>query len=245
MRIVTHAVFFLFLCAAFGLLYAQTTGADEIDEPAWVYKGRGDVHYRKGDTGRAIYEYKKALIRARRENAAFPEVNLQLAKIYRDEGLYELALSQIGITRRNADKLQIPDLLYEARYTTAELYLLMDRYTEALEEYERITGEDENKKGYDTVSVYDIWKEPVGDTLKILRYGEAYYRIGIIKFRSNNIENAIPALKMALLYRYKLDETVVYLMACYERMGDVPAYEFMKEILDTRNVTATPKEEAV
>ena len=32
------------------------------EEPAWVYKGRGDRYLKEGEPGMAIVEYKKALI---------------------------------------------------------------------------------------------------------------------------------------------------------------------------------------
>ena len=217
--------------------------AAEIDEPAWIYKGRGDNQFRNGNAGQAIYEYKKALIRADREKTVYPEVHLQLAKIYRDEGLYELALSQIEIVLRNADKLQIPDLVFEARYTKAEVFLLMERYNDALNEYERIIRDDTNRKGYDTVSVYVIWEEPDEAPLKRMRYAEAYLRIGIIKYQSNNYENSIPALKMALLYRHELEKTLEYLISCYERTGDARAREFLNEIREAQDFAVRVKEE--
>ncbi|MBN2322632.1 MAG: hypothetical protein JXQ30_02760 [Spirochaetes bacterium] len=243
MRVRTLLVVLVSLCFAVCALPLSKAGAAGIDEPAWVYKGRGDGYFRRGDTGHAIYEYKKALIRAGKEGRVYPEVNLQLAKIYRDEGLYEFALSQIEIVQRNADVLQIPDAIYEARYTKAEVFFLMERYNDALTVYEQIIGEDENKKGYDLVSVYDIWVDPEDEPLKRMRFAEAYLRIGIIKYMSNNFENSIPALKMALLYRHELEKTVGYLMACYERTGDARAYDFLKEIQKRLNGTKPNKEE--
>jgi tetratricopeptide (TPR) repeat protein len=241
----TQKTFIVLFCVCFAVavLPLPNVRAAEIDEPAWVYKGRGDTYFRKGDSGRAIYEYKKALIRAGREDTVYPEVNLQLAKIYRDEGLYELALSQIEIVQSNADRLQIPDLIYEARYVNAEVFLLLERYNDALTVYERIIREDGNRKGYDMASVYDIWEDPDGTPLKRMRFAEAYLRIGIIKYQSNNYENSIPALKMALLYRHELEKTLKYLMYCYERTGDARAYEFLKAISEARNDTVRVKEE--
>jgi tetratricopeptide (TPR) repeat protein len=243
MRIVGIFIFLLCICFIVCMSPLSKAAAAQIDEPAWVYKGRGDTYFRKGDAGHAIYEYKKALIRAGKEGRVYPEVNLQLAKIYRDEGLYEFALSQIEIVQRNAELLQIPDLIYEARYTMADVFILLERYNDALTVYEQIIREDENKKGYDMVSIYDIWADPDEEPLKRMRFAEAYLRIGIIKYISGNFENSIPALKMALLYRHEIDETLGYLMSCYERIGDARAYEFLKKIIETRNKTVRVKKE--
>ena len=242
MRIEKTFVVFFCVCIAVTVFPLSNLCAAEIDEPAWVYKGRGDDYFRNGDAGHAIYEYKKALIRAGRENTVYPEVNLQLAKIYSDEGLFELALSQIEIVQRNEDRLQIPDLIYESRYMEAGVFLLMERYSDALTVYEQIIREDVNSKGYDMVSVYDIWADPEEAPLKRMRFAEAYLRIGIIKYQSSNYENSIPALKMALLYRHELEETLGYLMSCYERTGDARAYEFLKEISEARNNKVRRKE---
>lgn len=219
---------FLMIAASFTAL------ADNISEPAWVYKGRGDRYYRNGQTGQAIYEYKKGLIMANRSSSVYPEINLQLAKIYRDEGLYDLALSQVETVQKHRDSLQVPDLIYETLYTRADIYLLMKRYDEALKVYEGIIEQDKNRKLYSTFSIYELRPGDFKDPLTAKRYAEAYLGIGMIKYMSFNYENAIPALKMAMLYSHKPDITLNYLINCYEKMEDSRAIEYLLGIMETQ-----------
>jgi tetratricopeptide (TPR) repeat protein len=222
---------FLAACVSF------TTNADDTVEPAWVYKGRGDRYYRDGQVGRAIYEYKKALIKANRDGAVYPEVNLQLAKIYKDEGLYELALSQVDIVQNNRSRLQIPDLSYEALYTKADVYIRMERYDEALKVYEGIIGQDDNWLAYAETNLYELEANVIDDITARTRFAEAYLRVGMIKYMTHNYENAIPSLKMALLYRHKADKTLRYLISCYEKVENRKATEYLKGIMERGEVT--------
>ena len=44
------------------LLSFSFTFADSFSEPSWVYKGIGDRFYKNGELGKAIVDYKKALM---------------------------------------------------------------------------------------------------------------------------------------------------------------------------------------
>ena len=228
MKIVQLLFVLMLLAAPFAAL------ADDLTEPAWVYKGRGDRYYRNGDTGRAIYEYKRALIRANRNGSVYPEVNLVLARIYTEEGLYDLALSQVDIVQKNGSMLQIPDLVYESFYTKAGIYISMERYDEALRVYESIIEKDDSWKSYSGMSLYELLSHTVDDRLKIKRFAEAYFVIGTIKYMSYNYENAIPAFKMAMLYQYKTDQTLKYLINCYEKVEDIRAVEYLLELMENQ-----------
>ncbi len=85
------------------LLSVSAVCADSFSEPSWVYKGIGDRHYKNGEIGEAIVAYKKALLARTNETAnkekdnGYPEVNLQLAKIYMAEELYDIAVNHLKI----------------------------------------------------------------------------------------------------------------------------------------------------
>ncbi len=72
-RIFTYTIFFL--CGFLILIYAQEGEVQkeeflnlvELDEPSWVYKGRGDRFFREGQYGHALAQYKKGLIRRKQE----------------------------------------------------------------------------------------------------------------------------------------------------------------------------------
>ncbi len=72
-RIFTYTI--LFLCGFLILIYAQEGEVQkeeflnlvELDEPSWVYKGRGDRFFREGQYGHALAQYKKGLIRRKQE----------------------------------------------------------------------------------------------------------------------------------------------------------------------------------
>jgi tetratricopeptide (TPR) repeat protein len=229
-----HAVLWLLLL--FTVAAALASNADDLTEPAWVYKGRGDRSYRNGEVGHAIFEYKKALIKAKADGIIYPEVSLQLAKVYKDEGLYELAIDHIEIVERNRARLQIPDLIYETLYTKAEVFLQIERYNEALGVYEAIIGQDSNWKSYAGTSLYELVSIAIDDDASKGRYAEAYLRIGMLKYMNYNYENAIPALKMAMLYRHKWDQTLKYLLSCYEKVEDSRATEYLMGLMESGEI---------
>jgi tetratricopeptide (TPR) repeat protein len=204
---------------------------EELNEPAWVYKGRGDRYYENGEKGYAIFEYKNALMKANDNGNEYPEANLQLAKIYKDEGLYDLALFNLDLVQKNKEHLQIPDLVYDLLYTKAEIYVLMKKYEQALEAYENIVSQDDNWRSFSKQSLYEIEGSFMDDARLRKRFGEAYLMIGKIKLATYNYENAIPPLKMALLYKYRISDTLRYLISCYEKLENSRAQSYLHELL--------------
>jgi tetratricopeptide (TPR) repeat protein len=204
---------------------------EELSEPAWVYKGRGDRYYENGENGYAISEYKKALMKATGNGDVYPEINLQLAKIYKDEGLYDLAFFHIDAVQKNKEHLQIPELMYDCLYTKAEIYVLMKKYKQALEVYENIISRDDNWRSFSEQSLYEIEDSGIDDAMLRKKFGEAYMMIGKIKLASYNYENAIPPLKMALLYKFRIKDTLKLLFNCYEKLEDSRAQSYLHELL--------------
>lgn len=150
-------IFFIFIFIfSFSLIHAV-----DLKDPAWVYKGIGDRHYRNGEIGKAIVAYKKALIRRKetKENdvsMGFPEVNLKLGKIYLNEGLYDLAIFQLRIAEKQKAFLQIPDLIYEILYTKAELFFIQEKYNDSVNVYQLIIKDDRNWDRYSKENQYEI-----------------------------------------------------------------------------------------
>lgn len=190
------------------------------DEPAWVYKGRGDNFLREGEIGKAIFEYKKALVnRKLRVNGdtitVYPEVNIKLAKIYLFEGLFELALQQLEIAERFKDFLEIPDLIYDILYTRANLYVLQGRVNDATEVYEKIIARDKNWDYYSQLGLLDLPKSFVEDRELETKFGRAYFEVGEMKYVNKHFESATAYLKGAMAYQYKPEETRRYLVDSY------------------------------
>jgi tetratricopeptide (TPR) repeat protein len=216
----------------FLLIGAGSIVGEELEEPAWVYKGRGDRYYENGEVGYAIFEYKKALMQVNNKGEVYPEVNLQLAKIYKDEGLFDLAFFHIEEVQENEEHLQIQDHIYDLLYLKAEIYVLMKKYEQALEVYETIISRDSNWRSYSEQSLYEIEESYINDAKLRMRFGEAYLMVGKIKLATYNYENAIPALKMALLYKFRINETINHLLHCYEKLENSRAQSYLLELLE-------------
>jgi tetratricopeptide (TPR) repeat protein len=189
----------------------------ENEDPPWVYRGRGEKYYMKGEVGKAIVEYKKALAARTRENTEgiYPEVNLRLSEIYLSEGLYDLAIIHVTRAEQYKDELEIPETIYDVLYTKAEILKKLKRYNETIALYESIIKEDENWKFYSRQNPYKLFEETVADPELQKKFGRAYLELGRLKFLSKNYDNAIPYLKMALMYRYKNKESLNLLIDCF------------------------------
>ncbi len=190
------------------------------EEPPWVYKGRGDRYLKAGEPGKAIVEYKKALISDSGSKRAYPEVNMRLSEIYLDEKLYDLALLYIESAQEEEQYLQIPDTIYDIRYTRAEIYARQGKYLDAISVYEKIIHEDPNWRRYGGQDIYVIDGTSLGDPEAKKKYGKAYFELGKIKFDLQNYDNAIPFLKIALMYDFKKEETLKYLVNCYKELNN-------------------------
>jgi len=189
----------------------------ENEDPAWVYRGRGERYYRKGEVGKAIVEYKKAIAARTRENGEgiYPEVNLRLSEIYLTEGLYDLAMLHVTRAEQKRDDLEIPETIFDVLYKKAEILFKLKRYNETIAVYESIIKEDENWKFYSRQSPYTLFEGTVADPELQKKFGRAYLEVGRLKFLSKNYDNAIPYLKMAILYGYKREESLNLLINCF------------------------------
>ena len=94
----------------------------------------------------------------------------------------------------------------------------MKKYEQALEVYEKIIRQDGNWRSYSRQSLYEIEESYIDDAKLRMRFGEAYLMVGKIKLATYNYENAIPPFKMALLYKFRINETLNYLFDCYEKL---------------------------
>jgi hypothetical protein len=155
----------------------------------------------------------------------YPEVNLKLARIYSMEGLYDLALKQLENVEEGKESLQIPDHIYDAMYTRAEIYRTMKKMTQYLEELENIIEMDVNWegrgnfKGYKERQLHRIPDSAIvkmnEDAVSRSKFGRAYFEYGSEKYMNGNYEKAEPYLKMAFLYNYEREQSREYLLQCY------------------------------
>jgi len=227
---VVQALYFLTKAALILILLSlpcAVIAANELNEPSWVYKGRGDRYLREGEIGKAIAQYKKAQVKRSREteNAggiSYPEVNLKLAVIYMDDELYDLALRQIAIVENKKEFLQIPDVLYDMLYTKAEIYLKMGKMNEMISVYDQIIESDVN---WDPLSIEQLTDIPITFIAHFKenaelrkKFAKAYYTLGELKYLHHNYITAEPYLKMSLIYSYG-NKTKEYLIDCYKKLG--------------------------
>jgi len=189
------------------------------EEPAWVYKGRGDRYLNEGEPGKAIVEYKKALIGDSGSKRIYPEVNVKLAKIYLNEGLYDLAISYIESALDERQELQIPDQIYEIWYTKAEIYASLGKYDAAISVYEEIIKGDPIWRRYEGQDIYVIDAAFIDDPESKKKFAAAYFNLGKIKYDFQIYDNAIPFFKVALTYGFKKEESLTYLVNCYEKLN--------------------------
>jgi tetratricopeptide (TPR) repeat protein len=207
--------------AAFTLFAARPANpSSEAGEPAWVFKGRGDRFVKMGEPGKAIVAYKKAL----NEKTPYPEVNLQLAKIYAQDGLYELAFSQIRIAEAGKDSFGIPDLIFEVKYVKAEILKMQKKNAETV--YREIVEGDENWKLLVSEPYQNtILGRSIGSEEDRAKYGKAHFELGRMKYENGNFENALRFLEMAVLYKYQSDIAMRYLIDSYKRLGNTGGME--------------------
>lgn len=194
-------------------------------EPPWVYKGRGDRYMREGRIGDAITQYKKALIAKKEAGtgpASYPEVHYKLAEIYLNEGLYEIALQHINMAENEQEFLQIPGVLYDILYLKANILFHMNHIADSIAVYERIIKDDINWEYYTKEKLSTIPDTVLSEILDNQElkstFGEAYFRIGEIKYKNHNFITAEPYLKMAFLYGYD-ENTQKLLASCYKNLG--------------------------
>jgi tetratricopeptide (TPR) repeat protein len=220
--ILAHLILALALApAALRAEEPQTTGpAIEEGEPAWVYKGQGDRFAKTGELGKAIVAYKKALVR----KTPYPEVNLQLARIYTQDGLYDLALSQIRVAETNKDRFEIPDLIYEVKYVKAEILRKQNKNAEAV--YREIIEGDENWKFFMKEPYQNtILGRAIGNKEDQAKFAKAHFELGRMKYDNGNFENALRFLEMAVLYGYKSETAMRYLIDSYRKLGNTAGME--------------------
>ena len=210
--------------------------AENYQEPPWVYKGRGDRYYKNGEIGKAIVEYKKALSNSRDlqetsiKKNIYPEVNIKLAEIYIDEGLYDLALFEIGIAENQKKYLQIPDLIYNILYIKAEILFKQKKYNKSIEVYGEIIKKDENWTLYSRQSPSEISEKFIEAPELKKKFGKAYLEIGKIKYLQNHFDYAIRFFKMALMYKYEKEVSLKYLINCYNNIDSKMLAEKAKRV---------------
>jgi tetratricopeptide (TPR) repeat protein len=207
--------------------------AEYLPEPDWVYKGRGDRYFREGEYGKAIDSYKKALIKRKNsssdtQNRGYPEVNIQLARVYMLEGLHDFALLHLETAERQKEFLQISDLSFTILYTRADIFSLQKKYDKLLKVYEEILKLDEYKDIYFQQNSYTLPSRFIEDPELGGKFGRAYFELGKLKINSQNFDSAISYFKMALTYHYKPEQTLDYLVYCYKKSYPVMVERVLK-----------------
>jgi len=229
-------IFFLIMLTTF--IYPFLTYAITLEDPAWVYKGRGDKYIRSGEIGQAIVEYKKAILkRKEEESGGYPEVHLALASIYYKEQLYNLALFHLKNAENERESLLIPDLIYDIWYLKADIYSKQGKISKMIELYQNILKNDSNSELYKTFNqkTYNLLKNLKIDEESQKKFGKAYFEVGKIKAESGNYENAVPYLAMAITYRYNPEKSLENLVNCYINMGNNYMVDYIKKIFGQVN----------
>jgi uncharacterized protein YutD len=165
------------------------------------------------DTGTSAVRGDKLHLEVERDTP-YPEVHLALARIYTEEGLYELAHTQIDLFERHEEYLQVSDVEFEAQYLRADLFSRQDKRDAYDRVLQKIISKDDNwdakqggLKGYT-----DRRFSQISDSrLQMLsrnvenrgKFGRAYFEIGRRKYLSGSEPGAEPYLIMALLYGYE------------------------------------------
>jgi tetratricopeptide (TPR) repeat protein len=218
---------------------AQST--DEIygtqyEEPDWVYKERGDRFRALDEQGKAIAQYRRALIKRQADAegvTAYPEVHLALAEVYREQGLTDLALRHIQQAENQAEFLVIPDQIYTVWYVKARLYRDLGRMSEVVKIYKSIVEKDDTWDTFNNRRLTSIRENLILEfrTRKELtaKFAPAYYGLGSIKYLNGSPEAAEPYLLGAFVYGYG-EKTVSYLSDCYRQVGSNRALEIIRRL---------------
>jgi ferritin len=134
-------------------------------------------------------------------------------------GLYELAFSQIRIAEANKDSFEIPDMIFEVKYVKAEILKMQNKNAETV--YREIVEGDENWKLLVNEPYQNtILGRSIGGEEDRAKYGKAHFELGRMKYENGNFENALRFLEMAVLYKYKSDTAMRYLIDSYKRLGN-------------------------
>ncbi len=114
------------------------------------------------------------------------------------------------------------------------MFYKQENYIRSFEIYNEIIIKDLVGKYYLTKylkeSQYTLTEDFIENPEQKTKFSRAYFGIAEIKYRSRNFENAIPYLKMTLLYKYKLKDTTEYLFSCYKNLNNQAMAEKVVEI---------------
>jgi tetratricopeptide (TPR) repeat protein len=131
MKLLSAAII-LMITMSFIPLNSHSQDLLSLDEPSWVYKARGDRFLRNGDTGEAIAEYKKALLK-RKQEIILP----RLEGIEIEDGLSRIPEEYKGKERSDA-------------YGRL-LYLFLNNYIEAISEIREVLGDGRYREAREAI----------------------------------------------------------------------------------------------
>jgi HPt (histidine-containing phosphotransfer) domain-containing protein len=177
---------------------------------------------------------KARLILPEMPQTSYPEVYLGMARIYREEGLYALALQYAERAEMGADYLEIPDMIFDIYYLKADIYRDLNRLRDYEEQLRKIVDRDRNWKSEGDRPLgripNNVVKSIAEDVAAHAVFGRAYYRLGELAYNSGRDASAEPYLKMALLYGHEYEKTREYLTEYYTSINDLPGLKKIEDI---------------
>jgi type IV pilus assembly protein PilF len=218
----------LLLCCA-----GTPVGTTGQDTNVRALRDMGTSLVRRGNL-RAGLEY---LLKAVKEDSRNPDLNHELALVYRDLKEYQLSLDYF----KKALHLR-PDFP-EAQNNLGTLYLLMEEWDKAIESFQTAIGNILYKTpeiAYNNMGLAYYHK---GDYKKAIEsyqmalaafpgYSACYSNLGLVYEKLNRYEEAIQAYKSAATYRPEDSNPYLRLGSLYHRLGRTnDAVEVLKEFL--------------
>ncbi len=186
--------------------------SQELNEPAWVYKARGDKYYNLKDYSKAIEEYLKAI----NKNKEYPEVYYKLGLIYKSRDLLDLSEYYFNQALLYKKHLEIDMMEVLILYELADLNFYKGNFYKFLENNLHVIKKDYNYE-YFNKSVFSLTNIiPQGESV----YARAYFSAGYYYFFTGNYNVALKYLFYAKLYNYNLSATYFLLANIYKIFGD-------------------------
>ncbi len=191
---------FLFFLTLPGALFSQLPKLD-----AWILYEEGNAFFSSKEYGSALKKYQEAII----SFAFFPEAEMGIGDVYRQEGEYDLAIAKYKKAYELRNSFYIPEMKYEALYKLAGIYETQQEYKLYEDTLSLIIQEDKN---YNTESSRlrsqlesNFYAKGLDFILKLYRFqaafpAQAHSKLGLFYYRTGNYSSAAVHLMYAAIY---------------------------------------------
>jgi len=178
-----------------------------IKAPAWVIYEQGNALYAGKEYGSALKKYQEALA----SFYPFPEVEMAIGDVYRQEGELDLAIIRYKKAYELRNSFYIPEMKYEALYRLANVYEDTRAYRDMEDALKTIVAEDKNFSPSETSRLREqftanYYSKGIDFVLKLYRFPErfsadAHAKLGWFYYRTGNYTTAVTHLLYALTYK--------------------------------------------